>query len=195
MVKDLVSWLSISLIIFFISGCNQETREKGKSQAMDVKQQVEIQENDLKEKLPQEKEIVSKEKIPQEKGAISEENMVQEKPIEVDIRIEWYASFTEGLNIAKEKKKPLMVDFDAGWCIWCKKLDETTYKDEQVIALSKEFIPVKVDCDEDTITPGRYGIRGLPTILFLNPGGQVIHQVIGYRSPENLLLEMKKALK
>jgi thiol:disulfide interchange protein len=183
MVKDLVSWLSISLIIFFILGCNQETGERSKSQTMDVKQQVEIQENDLKEKLPQEKE------------AISEEKIIQEKPIKVDTRIEWCNSFAEGLNIAKEKKKPLMVDFEAGWCMWCKKLDETTYKDGQVIALSKEFIPVKVDCDEDTITPGRYGIRGLPTILFLNPEGKVIHQVIGYRSPENFLREMNEALK
>ncbi|MEW6620409.1 MAG: thioredoxin family protein [bacterium] len=108
--------------------------------------------------------------------------------------IKWYHSFEKGLKMAKKKNKPLMVDFEAKWCIWCKRLDATTYKNPEVIALSKKFIPVKIDCEVDKTTPNQYAVRGLPTIIFMDTDSQVIHQVVGYRGPKDFITEMKKAL-
>ncbi|MFH1097993.1 MAG: thioredoxin family protein [Candidatus Desantisbacteria bacterium] len=116
---------------------------------------------------------------------------VQEKPMEVT-NIQWVTAFDDGLKMAKEKNCPLMVDFFAQWCGWCVKLDEETWTNKDVIQLAQRFVCVKVDVDTDRQTPARYGARSLPTILFINPDGKVIHQVIGYRNSEDMLGEMKK---
>jgi thioredoxin-like negative regulator of GroEL len=87
-----------------------------------------------------------------------------------------------------------MVDFTASWCYWCRRLDETTYKNKEVISLAEKFISAKVDCDKEYTIAQKYKIRGLPTILFMDADGQVLHSVVGYRSPEDFLIEMKKVL-
>ena len=107
--------------------------------------------------------------------------------------IEWITTFDEGLKMAKSRNCPLMVDFYAEWCGWCKKLDKETWTDKNVIQLAQRFVCVKIDCDTDRQTPARYGARSLPTILFINSDGKVIHQVIGYRNSEDMITEMNKA--
>ncbi len=126
---------------------------------------------------------------------------VQPKPVSTQVEpnpgkitsIQWISSFDEGLKIARAKNCPLMVDFSAEWCGWCKKLDEDTWTNKDVILLAQKFVCVKIDCDTDRQTPARYGARSLPTILFINPEAKVIHQVIGYRNPEDMIVEMNKA--
>lgn len=120
-----------------------------------------------------------------------EQNAMQVNPG----KIEWYYSFEDGLKTAQKENKPLMVDFTAEWCGWCKKLDTITYQQADVLAFSKNFISVKVDCDKEPAISHKYEVRGLPTIVFMSPEGQKIHQVVGYRRPEDFLLEMKKALR
>ncbi|MFH0774411.1 MAG: thioredoxin family protein [bacterium] len=107
--------------------------------------------------------------------------------------IEWLL-FENGLKRAKAENKPLMVHFTADWCSWCKKLEAETFKNQEVISLSKSFVSVKVDCDKEIEIARKFQVRGLPTILFISPEGNVIHQVIGYRPTEAFLSEMKTAL-
>lgn len=168
-------YLYIFLIPVIILGCNNRGIE-------DVIPEPEIQKMDFKEKTSQQ------ETLPQGKHTPI---MPQKHKIE---EINWYNSFEEGVKAAKEKKKPLMVDFEAEWCIWCKRLDETTYIHPQIIALAKKFIPVKVNCDKDLTTPRKYGVKGLPTIIFMTSEGEVIHQIIGYRTPQEFAIEMKKVI-
>jgi thiol:disulfide interchange protein DsbD len=109
--------------------------------------------------------------------------------------IEWQDSFANGLAIAKKEKKPVMVDFYAEWCGWCKKLDKTTYLDQKVIGLSKKFICVKVDTDKDQESPAKYGVRGLPTIVFFNSKGEVTKQAVGYQDGAALSAIMEELSK
>lgn len=95
--------------------------------------------------------------------------------------IEWQTSLDKGLEIAKKTKKPIMADFYAEWCGWCKKLDKTSYQDKNVIELSKKFVCVKVNTDLDSASASKYGVQGLPTIIFLSPDGKVTKQIVGYK--------------
>lgn len=191
MLKHSIKWVCIFLITFAILGCNNR---KIKEESNDVvpKSIAQIQKGDVKEVISEQTADVKQ----QEGETKPQEN--QEKisiliPPQPEIKeIKWYNSFEEGLKAAKEEKKSLMVDFEADWCIWCKRLDETTYKDSQVITLSKKFIPVKVNCDTDQTTTRKYEVTGFPTIIFMNSEGQIIHQVTGYRGPEDFVLEMEK---
>ena len=70
----------------------------------------------------------------------------------------------------------LMVDFWAEWCAPCKMLapvlDELVRESEARVTLAK------VNVDENPGLAARYGIRSIPTVLFIK-GGKVLDQVIG----------------
>ena len=109
--------------------------------------------------------------------------------------ITWVYNLSEGLTLARAAKKPLMVDFYAEWCGWCKKLDKNVYTNSEVAALSKEFVCVKVDTDKFGKDASKYAVQGLPTIEFLNADGTVIDSLVGYAAAPDFASKMKKVLK
>ena len=108
--------------------------------------------------------------------------------------IAWVNDLAQGLGLAKQSGKPVMTDFYAGWCGWCKKLDAEVYTNKDVIALSQKFVCVKVDSDKNQEDAQKYGVRGLPTIVFMNSEGKASNTVVGYRDSVEFLKEMNKAL-
>jgi len=99
--------------------------------------------------------------------------------------VQWEYVFDEAIARARAGRKPLMVDFNAAWCTWCKRLDATTYADPAVVSMARDFVAVKVDAE----TPaGRkialdYDVLTLPTILFLAPSGRPILRVAKFEGP------------
>lgn len=108
--------------------------------------------------------------------------------------IEWSFALQEALSLGEKENKPIMLFFYSDNCGWCQVMNRTTYANQEVIELSKKFIPIIIDCDRDRRTPTKYGIYGLPAILFIDSEGNVIHSVSGYRGARDFILEMEKAL-
>jgi thioredoxin 1 len=72
--------------------------------------------------------------------------------------------------------EPLMVDFWAEWCAPCKML--APLLDELVSESGGKITLAKVNVDENPGLAARYGIRSIPTVLFIK-GGKLLDQVIG----------------
>lgn len=108
--------------------------------------------------------------------------------------VQWLTSFDTALETAREKNLPVMIDFYTDWCGWCKKLDADTYVDKQVISASGDFVSVKINADVERPVAMKYKVTAFPTILFIDPTGNEIHRVVGYRPPQGFLSEMNTAL-
>ncbi len=79
-----------------------------------------------------------------------------------------------------EKSSTLtIVDFWAEWCAPCRMLAPIV---EQLAEENKGSVKVgKLNVDENPKTATKYGIRGIPTLLFIKDG-KVQEQVVGVRS-------------
>ena len=63
---------------------------------------------------------------------------------------------------------PVVVDFGAEWCGPCKVLDPIL---EQIAAENIGKVKIyKMNIDENPMTPQKYGIRGIPTIMIFKEG-------------------------
>ena len=72
--------------------------------------------------------------------------------------------------------KPVLVDFWADWCGPCRMIAPAL--EEIAGVLSDKVSIVKINIDENPDTPGKYGVRGIPTMLLFK-GGQAVAQKVG----------------
>ncbi len=72
--------------------------------------------------------------------------------------------------------KPVLVDFWASWCGPC--LVIAPVVEELAGEYDGKVIVAKMDVDKSPATPGKYGIRAIPTLIVFKDG-QVVEQITG----------------
>ena len=117
-----------------------------------------------------------------------------------EIEVEWTVNNPdEVFGLAASLDKPVMMDFYADWCVACKELDEYTWNQPSVVELSEEFLPLKMDFtirdDWEKEMRTRFGVFGMPTVIFLAPDGSEIDRFVGFKKPDQVLPLMRQALK
>ncbi len=91
--------------------------------------------------------------------------------------------------IEASKTQPVVVDFWADWCRPCHMLTPTV---EEIAKEHQATVKiVKLNVDENMNVPGKYSIRGIPTLLVFKDG-QVADQIVGAQPKENIVKIIQK---
>ena len=90
-----------------------------------------------------------------------------------------------------QSEQPVLVDFWAGWCSPCKMIAPAV--DKMAESYAGKLKVAKVNVDQNGATPSRYGIRGIPALLFFK-GGKVTDQIVGYVPDEVIEEKVQKML-
>jgi thioredoxin 1 len=75
-----------------------------------------------------------------------------------------------------QSDKPVMVDFWAPWCGPCKAIGPLVEDLAKTFGAKVKFM--KCNVDDNPITPGKYGIKAIPTLIFFKDG-DVVDQITG----------------
>lgn len=110
----------------------------------------------------------------------------------------WETDWTNALTEAKAENKPIMVNFYTDACPACRKMDQTTFLDADLVQfLETNFINLKSNAGKSSLYQ-RYAIQAVPTVVFSTPAGfetkYEISRFVGYRDAAGLRQEAEAAL-
>lgn len=131
-------------------------------------------------------------------------------------KINWM-TMNEALEAQKEEPRKIIMDVYTTWCGPCKLMDKNTFSDKKVAAfINKNYYPVKFNAEgteeiyykdfnytNPNYQPGRRGrnathlfadaldLQGYPSLVFFNDNGDLIEDIAGYRTPQQLEIFLK----
>ena len=105
----------------------------------------------------------------------------------------WYDDFEAAKAEAKSTGKYILVNFSGSdWCVWCIKLSDEVLKQDNFVAYAENNLvlftadfprrkqqPASLKQQNENLAK-KYKIRGFPTVLILDPDGNLVQQT-GYR--------------
>ncbi|MFO7976392.1 MAG: redoxin domain-containing protein [Candidatus Hydrogenedentota bacterium] len=107
--------------------------------------------------------------------------------------IQWVESLDAAKEQAKADNKLIFMDVYGTWCPPCKKMDSETFSDAAVIEALENYVPLKVDSDEQPSVARQYGVQALPTLFVLTADGSPVYRQEGFVPAERFLDLLKSA--
>jgi thioredoxin-related protein len=97
------------------------------------------------------------------------------------VRPQTVADVDRAFEDAKSRNQPVFLFWTAVWCPPCNQVKSTIFTRPEFIEKSRSFVPVYVDADSPSgqVLGERFKVRGYPTMVLLNGGGQELTRLAG----------------
>ncbi|MFO8111706.1 MAG: DUF255 domain-containing protein [Desulfosalsimonadaceae bacterium] len=101
--------------------------------------------------------------------------------------VNWY-SYKDGIEKMQSGEKTGFLYFYTEWCTFCEKMDKETFSMKSISDyLNDNFIPIRVNAEEQRGLAREYGANQYPSNLFLSPDAEVIAGRPGFIPEEQMI--------
>lgn len=108
--------------------------------------------------------------------------------------VEWRTDYPTARKEAEEKKIPLLVVVGTDQCVYCRKLETTTFVDKDVLAmLGGKVVLLKVDANKEAEFCRAMRVTMYPTTVIAGADGKVFAYLAGYVGPDQFKEHANKA--
>jgi protein disulfide-isomerase len=108
--------------------------------------------------------------------------------------VHWHTDLESAKTVAKQTGRLVLVHFWTPTCGPCMALNQNVFNQPGVAnAIETQFVPVKLNADENSATATWYGITRVPTDVIVTPDGQLIAKLISPPTPAAYVAEMTAA--
>ncbi len=109
--------------------------------------------------------------------------------------VQWRTDYASARREAADKGRPLIIDFYTQACVYCRKLDVTTFVDPTVAAtMNERFIPLKIDAEQERWLSQTLRIELFPTMVLAAPDGKIVDVLRGYMEAGPFLAYLQRTL-
>jgi thioredoxin-like negative regulator of GroEL len=115
-----------------------------------------------------------------------------------DELLPWTNKVDVGLAQATKQNKPVVLEFTASWCRYCKMMKDAVIPAPPVQQALSKYVRIRVDADKRPDIVANYRAYGLPTFIRLEPTGKAVSRLEGYQDKtafrQWLVAEVKAAV-
>lgn len=107
--------------------------------------------------------------------------------------IQWRTNYDAARKEATEKNLPLFVEVQTEQCVYCRKMEASTFVDPGVVSMANSnFIPLRIDANKDRELAQALRVQLYPTIVIAGPDGKIHSFLQGYLSADQIRDPMKR---
>jgi protein disulfide-isomerase len=108
--------------------------------------------------------------------------------------VHWHNDLESAKVVAKATNRLVLVHFWTPTCGPCMALNQNVFSQPGVAsAIETQFVPVKLNADENSATATWYGINRVPTDVIVTPDGQMVAKLVSPPTPAAYVAEMTAA--
>src|SRR5690349_15654806 len=105
--------------------------------------------------------------------------------------VHWHHDLESAKVVAKQTNRLVLVHFWTPSCGPCLALEQNVFNQPGVSsALEQQFVPVKLNADENSATAQLYGINRVPTDVVITPDGKLVGKLISPPTPSAYVAEV-----